>query len=519
MLITEIPVVKSSSGSASSRQSIDVADLARAKDELCRHLELESGYQCYLCQKEYPLICTLFLHLKVKHPGQDPLHCFRCTFTASNRRCFKSHLIAMHSRKYVFVKCVYCPTFFNDTGQLRDHLVTSHQPWPDFVCDICGHCFEDSQQVANQIEEQHASVRESHRLLDKITAANNELATCTFCEASFLQASHLLGHLRLGHRSEALPCWICDQRLPNDLGLQEHLVTEHGGRAANSISNGVDLESLPTAKSFTVQKRKSPADCFSCADCHNSEYPVRCIHGGFVCLEFNCSAFFSTRTLLVRHKNQVHQDLKPIDNFLPHFRTEFKCSVCNTVIFGRIDFKVHLDQHDALSKLLFKRATGLKSAKVTNKTPSMSLTTYSVSDESYPAWHCEVAGCRRVLLTKAAWLAHKRSHEGSRDVLDFRQLSVREQRAKIVRQMEMAFGYPCSACDLKLETFKQFTQHVVARHPDVQPLTCSLCRSEEKSSADLKWHFIKMHYLDCPLPRCVVCPQLFSTKVRIFCEK
>jgi hypothetical protein len=83
----------------------------------------------------------------------------------------------------------------------------------------------------------------------------------------------------------------------------------------------------------------------------------------------------------------------------------------------------------------------------------------------------------------------------------------------LVRQMEFAGGYPCSACDLKLDSFDQLMKHMVVEHPDAPRLLCSLCSIEEETPEQLKWHYVKMHFLDCPFVCCLFCPRLFCSKV------
>jgi hypothetical protein len=89
------------------------------KAELCSVIELETGYQCHACHKEFQLFSQLLAHVKLKHPGQTSFSCFSCSFKAASPLRLKAHLIAVHSEKSVLIKCIYCDVFFSEIERLK----------------------------------------------------------------------------------------------------------------------------------------------------------------------------------------------------------------------------------------------------------------------------------------------------------------------------------------------------------------------------------------------------------------
>jgi aspartate carbamoyltransferase regulatory subunit len=90
-----------------------------SKTELCSLLELETDYQCHYCRQAFQLYSSLLAHLELQHPGQESLRCFSCSFQATSRLGLKAHLMALHSEKYILVKCMYCNAFFSDNANLE----------------------------------------------------------------------------------------------------------------------------------------------------------------------------------------------------------------------------------------------------------------------------------------------------------------------------------------------------------------------------------------------------------------
>jgi hypothetical protein len=192
---------------------------------------------------------------------------------------------------------------------------------------------------------------------------------------------------------------MCHEKFGDESGLLRHLKERHGD------GDGSEMLDQSGFASKSSQSKATLNSTFSCAECRKSEPPVQCSHGGFVCLEHNCSAIFSDKKMLAKHRKLVHPDAKPIIDYKQHFRTEFQCAICDVVIRGRVDYKAHLKHHDALSKVLFKKITG--SAVPEDQESAIELS----SQESFLAWHCDVEGCGRVLLSKKSWLAHQKIHE------------------------------------------------------------------------------------------------------------
>jgi hypothetical protein len=494
--------------------------MAQAKEELCALLELENGYKCYICRNDYSVLARLMAHMDAQHPDQDPLFCVRCRVRADSGPALKVHLIAAHSRQYIIVKCVFCFAFFSDSSRLRQHMGKTHKAWPDSVCSICGLQLPDGDQMTAHIRDDHAEAGVNcladvcHRSMSP-----EELPRCRYCELAFSQTSHLVHHLILGHGSEVVPCWLCQRRFQNYRGLLNHLAKTHFSRPADVAPRQDDI--IPGSAVSIQQKilRKSAEISFSCEDCRlaNAEQTggpsLKCNHGGFVCLEPGCRPIFATKLMLVRHLKQKHPAAEPVQDLRLHYRTEFSCPECQAVVTGRLKLEEHLRQHEALSKMLLKKASGGKSATSGHKRLP-ALMKSNNSEDSFLAWHCEVTGCQKILLNKAAWVSHQKTHLVKGLSPEDGQPPVTVRRAKLVENVEIAAGYSCSDCGLPFHRLVELIQHLAAEHPDVPALRCSFCHTDEPTTAwELKWHILKMHYLYCPFARCLFCTQLFRSKV------
>jgi hypothetical protein len=445
-------------------------------------------------------------HMKTAHPRRSALICSRCLYTASSLASLKLHLITRHSRTYVMAKCVFCSTFFAERDQLKVHLSRAHAPYPDTACSICGGHFESRHHVAAHMQQAHAHRKGNS--LDQQVVDELGMPMCKFCDASFVQISHLAQHLSLGHCSEVLPCWLCDKRFPSEIHLRDHLSRKHVAKpskpkrqpSTEDCGSNPCSEAAASIESIRGEDRIMTGQevirpCEFCPSVSEVGDPQSvCIHvGGYVCLEPGCGTISANKTRLFQHMYSEHPGAAPILDLNAHWRTEFPCPLCGAVIVGRIMFKNHLGLHNA--GLVSRQKVAVR------RNPSPTPITAALAEEFFPALPSQMIADESI--------RHKSFH------MDNTELSVAAQRETLVRVVELSSGYPCSTCGRRLAHFQQLISHVVTEHPGVSPLTCPLCRSPEaQTAADLKWHILRMHFIYCPFARCLFCVQLFSSKVK-----
>ena len=155
-----------------TKDSLSSKQLTTSSDVVV-HGKLHGGekqYECSMCDKVFSMPARLKYHMRV-HTGGKPLsssqpnespsqvndlqqqqsdvecntaqhHCPNCKKLFKTKSLLKCHLCIHTSRKPYY--CKQCSDCFTFPGQLRQHLLTSHNEGSSLICHICQKTFSHS---------------------------------------------------------------------------------------------------------------------------------------------------------------------------------------------------------------------------------------------------------------------------------------------------------------------------------------------------------------------------------------
>ncbi|XP_053312156.1 zinc finger protein 850-like [Spea bombifrons] len=342
---------------------------------LCEH---GTGVICPDCGKTFGSEHLLSEHQQT-HTEEDPLTCSGCGKRFGHQSTLARHRKSHCSRKtwtppaghdspspadatHPSYKCGICSERFQDSVDLRRHLVGHRGPWR-YTCKECGHVF-----TCNYFLVRHQR-----------THTGEQPFQCHVCRRAFSQKTSLVIHMRTHTGERPYACRLCGHGFCSRSALVRHLRShrERTNGRGDGFSHGAESADLLDKSDRLVTRSTNGAaggkwsagigghmayatDCSGatppdeadamregCIGGRGADLAARHrIHAGerpFTCT--GCGKSFGYRSTLVRHKN-FHCNIKTGNNRLPSFALRcYECGICHVSYPSPDELKKHLGSH------------------------------------------------------------------------------------------------------------------------------------------------------------------------------
>ncbi|XP_065091696.1 gastrula zinc finger protein XlCGF26.1-like [Ochlerotatus camptorhynchus] len=176
------------------------------------------AFRCHLCTLRFVSKQGMGRHIQSVHQNQKPVQNntkkFQCTECG---KCFQRmrHLEA-HANSHAGIRpyaCGECGLSFSQQSGLNLHIRAKHKNQKNHVCKICRKSFSQSTHLKH------------HELIH----SNRKEHECTVCKHRFRVKSNLMAHMRI-HRRHPYCCADCGREFMQSARLEQHMLTEHGGK-------------------------------------------------------------------------------------------------------------------------------------------------------------------------------------------------------------------------------------------------------------------------------------------------
>ena len=254
---------------------------------ISRHSTDPPSFQCYHCNKIFPVKERLRLHLRT-HTGERPYSCKLC-----NKTFARVGQLAQHSRSHSGARphrCDKCSAAYSCITNLKTHM-KRHLGQRDHVCHECGKAFSRRDGLQKHIACLHGNLRSFHcpvcrkdlkgHLLQHLrTHLQEKPHSCPDCKAKFAQRSQLTVHRRMHSGDKPYRCPVCRDEFSHSTALKLHLRRHTGEKPFRCPLCSTGFIQLPHLKKH-----------------------MRCIHKSdkpYLCL--GCRVFFKTKNELDNHE-------------------------------------------------------------------------------------------------------------------------------------------------------------------------------------------------------------------------
>ena len=249
--------------------------------------------------------------------------CMDCDKSFPDKRRFDSHYWSAHKDPD---NCSKCGKFFSSTKKLRRHMKAVHPEGPPLVCPKCGQSFKAPAHLKSHLSGHCGVVRPRK-------PRRTEVPRCVLCLAVFSSKADLVEHVRaehshlLGKESSFLlrrkfgsttsrrgkRTWLCQEchvTFSRHHDFKRHTEVKHRG---GGIDRQQGEQELGRQKEQEQPHQEELAcgfgDCdFSCKTWIQLKQHKEEMHRGekvYPCP--SCPSAFTTRPLLVQHKNRRHR--------------------------------------------------------------------------------------------------------------------------------------------------------------------------------------------------------------------
>ncbi|XP_076049689.1 uncharacterized protein LOC143030427 [Oratosquilla oratoria] len=282
---------------------------------------------------------------------------------------------------------------------------------------------------------------------------SKEIYKCTFCEASFSQASKLKRHLTIHSEKDTHTCSFCGDSFSQSSELNSHLST-HFSKKTHKCS--LCEASFSDSRTLTVHIRT-----------HTGEKPFQCPL---------CESAFSQSGSLSAHIRR-HTGEKP-----------YKCDYCQTLFTESGNLRRHLRVHTGERPY---RCSVCKASFTTSRSLKIHFRSHT-GEKPYKCLLCEASFAVSGSLT-----IHMRTHTGERPYKCRVCEAAFSEQGNLKTHMRTHTGEKPNKCPLCKASFSHsgtLKDHMKV-HTGEKPFHCSLCMASFTQSSNLKTH-LKTHIVN-----------------------
>lgn len=392
------------------------------------HPQNASELTCGVCQSSFQSQSFLVMHQCGFDASGIPigmdLTCKLCAISFSTSDKLHFHLRGHFMKKTDAFFCKICLKQFKMYQYLRRHVMYTHKPSKDLICEQCGKTFKRIDYLKEHMHTHlpkgeiecdicHKFFKHKRALQKHKSAHLNKGLTCETCGKQFRFRSNLKYH-QLTHmdRPKNFECDKCDKKFAKRESLANHLITH------------------------TTIRLKNPVDGvrqFACPDCGKA---------------------FKRKDYLVEHKKYVHQ---PLDG-------THKCEICNKIFKHSVAVKKHMAVHtDDKPHMCEICGQGFKQAGNMRK--------HRQTHSSERRFKCDE--CGKMFKLKEDMKKHAKRH-----LINAKDFAAAEKLGKV---------YGCEICGKKFATNLSRVVHI-RTHTNERPYSCKFCEKSFKDMAHLLRH-------------------------------
>ena len=165
--------------------------------------------QCEKCLKLFNDTSNLKNHILIVHEDQKDYKCETCGYRTSTSSDLTRHIYNVHEGQKDF-QCQICQKWFTRPKILKSHIKNIHEAKKDYKCDVCGKTFFK------------AGYLKLHS-----AACNGKRDYCDLCENTF---HNLKYHISFVHEGQGdFKCNICFKHFRSTVILRRHINAIHEG--------------------------------------------------------------------------------------------------------------------------------------------------------------------------------------------------------------------------------------------------------------------------------------------------
>lgn len=245
---------------AAGRHSFDCKDCKRVFATLARltvhnklfHDATPGEFKCSFCPATYTRKSCVRVHERQIHLNPEQNKCKKCNYTAFENSVMYRHMVRSHYSRDITKKltCVFCDIEFDNTPQLRQHLIGQHEihafDLGKVKCEYCALFFSHNFNMRSHMRKYHGL----HRC-----------ARCSFTASSlFVLNKHMERHARVLAPTEH-PCKACNLSFSsaNALALHYTLVS-HDSDQGGSPDDGAGTSEPVAGTSRANPLEELPVD-------------------------------------------------------------------------------------------------------------------------------------------------------------------------------------------------------------------------------------------------------------------
>ena len=407
--------------------------------------EIENkSVQCDICEKTFAGTCSKLEHMKITHwgwrsqcvnchkqfkyrkvqskcsdgqdhkvefkrcsnPMENYFNCKQCEFKAESQKSLREHWNEVHCADIRQINgqysCERCYKTFTRKDSCYRHIQEFHQS-KLYICDLCDIAFK-----AQRGYERHR--KRVHNGLKGIDHRSGKFE-CDYCDKICSRKDTLKRHVKQVHQTNfEFKCDDCGKHFARSDKFKEHLKAHQEGKKFYKIQ-----EVEQTTENIQEQKEFSCKFCdagFNSLD--NFQNHVKKLHPtkNFSCEV--CADLFTTKKLLKRHKNVVHNkvhkcdkceevfdDLKHLNIHVKsiHLNYELECVICKDMFKSIYILNKHMRNRHPSKKKQFQ--CEICEATCSTKENLAKHVKESHSDERHACPHCD-----KVLKRKRTLFSH-----------------------------------------------------------------------------------------------------------------
>lgn len=233
------------------------------------HKPVVSRFECYLCHRTYPSrsklnshmkchldvlecnICTKIFkstesrrrHMQLHSADPNSRHqCLICNKTFPVRRYMMSHMRSSHrspklkqDKPPIVLSCEICQKVFNKQGMLNKHMKQHNKEPARYMCDYCGHEFENRHCLRKHLSSAHKISKKFFKcaVCQKVVPKKREEEhmkfhtgekehQCELCGSQFVTEGLLNTHKKRQHGGLKYACDLCPERFGQSKKLLHH---------------------------------------------------------------------------------------------------------------------------------------------------------------------------------------------------------------------------------------------------------------------------------------------------------
>lgn len=435
------------------------------KQSLLKHSILKHSLPdvifCNICARLFATItdrdthrseCSVRRRKQTNSKSHPDLRCDICDTKCDTEKTFRSHMMQIHLRRVVSVKCKYCFSLFLKKSWLKEHrcpkklakigkqsqVPRKRRGAGEIQCNLCFTKFQSNHNLRNHMIRKHDSTKEKFE--------------CKTCKAMFMKESTLMNH---NCPKGTYTCNICGEKLQRLVSLQMHQIRFHS-------APDVIFCDICTKLFATVDER----------DSHRWECIMRKRLPGienfskFEC--YICKKRMATKGNLLAHMRRKHDP--DVDRF--------KCKTCSHIFMRELSLR----QHQCKG-----RPKGTTSAIYTERIP------------------CEICG---KLVSRGHIDSHRIALHSEPNTIYcricFKVFNTVDERNRHHAECYAKKNMKCSCgiCGAVLSSARTLNRHKISLHSEPGTIFCKTCVKKFKTTDELNAH----------IPECTLKRKLYKIK-------